>query len=64
MPYVIINDKYLPWEYYIGQGFLRTSPERLAAMVFPTLTVATTKGPLHGRPDLYALGWRVIPVEA
>jgi hypothetical protein len=64
--YVIVNDSDLPWHYYTGQGFCReidTTVELSGAKVFLTLLAATVHGPLHQRPDLYALGWRVVPLQ-
>lgn len=62
MPYIIINDKDVPWTYYTNGGFHPEDASRDEARAHRfTITEATEI--MHRRADLYAMGWRIVPVR-
>lgn len=63
MPYIIINDRDCNnVHYYTGQGFCRgidTTVEEISAKRLPMTEAVSV---MRGRADLYAAGWRFVPV--
>lgn len=62
MPYIIVNDRDCNnIHYYTGQGFnpADATVEEYAAKRLP-MTEAVSL--MRGRSDLYAAGWRFVPV--
>ncbi len=66
MAYVIVNDKLDPPMYWHHGATSSFGPECQTPDVDKAKRFATIKeaiAPLHGRADLYGLGWRTIPVK-
>lgn len=66
MPYVILNDREAPPQYYLGDGFdaLDTSHEPESATAYPTWDQASAqlRDETGSRRALHEAGWRVVPV--
>lgn len=64
MPYLIINDAEPTVHYFTGQGFVRgsdTTVELSVAKRFHYLGDAVEI--MSKRGELYAVGWRIVPVK-